>query len=30
VEIDLSFGGLGFEIGGDCANLECHGFTSSY
>src|SRR6266545_6894431 len=30
VEFDCSFGGLGFEIGGGCANLECHGWTSSY
>jgi hypothetical protein len=30
VEFDFSFGGLGFEIGGDCANLECHSVTSSY
>jgi hypothetical protein len=30
VEFDFSFGGLGFEIGGDCANLECHDTTSSY
>src|SRR5215212_4451256 len=30
VEFDCSFGGLGFEIGGGRANLECHDLTSSY
>jgi hypothetical protein len=30
VELDLSLGGLCFEIRGDCANLECHDTTSSY
>jgi hypothetical protein len=30
VELDLALGGLGFEIGGGGANLECHDLTSSY
>src|SRR6185295_18955169 len=30
VEFDFSLGGLGFEIGGGCANLECHCLTSCY
>src|SRR5207247_5920621 len=30
VEFDLALGGLGFEIRGECANLECHGSTSCH
>src|SRR4029077_17428812 len=30
VEFDLALGGLGFEVRGDRANLECHVTTSCY